>query len=316
MRVAILGIGSIGGVFLSSLSNADVDLLAISRGPTAQSLISEGLIIHTPEGAIEAIPPERFEVYDSESGPVPENIVGSCDIAIVCGKSYSTPILSQIVGDILSDRGVALSVQNGMGHAQHISSRVGKTRTLGGATTHGAWRDKDGTHWVGRGSITIGSLDGNPPSNSAKALLKVLEDAELSPIWVDDINTSSWEKLLINVAINPICSISGVRNGALLESPGLWDQSLSVLEESLTVARASGINLTFEEMQETLLEVVQSTSDNRCSMLQDLMSGRRTEIDSICGYVIMMGEGLGVPTPLNSMLRALVRGIDDSSQLD
>ena len=56
MRVAILGVGSIGGVFLSSLSNADVDLLAISRGPTAQSLISEGLIIHTPEGAIEVIP--------------------------------------------------------------------------------------------------------------------------------------------------------------------------------------------------------------------------------------------------------------------
>ena len=68
-----------------------------------------------------------------------------------------------------------------MGHAQNIASRVGKNRTLGGATTHGAWRDKDGTHWVGRGSITIGSLDGNPPSNSAKSLLKVLEDVELSP---------------------------------------------------------------------------------------------------------------------------------------
>jgi len=316
MRVAILGVGSIGGVFLSSLSSADVDLLAISRGLTAKSLISEGLILHTPEGAIEAIPPERFEVYDSESGPVPEKIVGSCDVAIVCGKSYSTPILSQIVGDILSERGVALSVQNGMGHAQHISNRVGKNRTLGGATTHGAWRDKDGTHWVGRGSITIGSLDGSPPNKSAMELLKILEDAELSPIWVDDVNTSSWEKLLINAAINPICSISGVRNGALLESQDLWEQSLSVLEESLTVARASGINLNFEEMQATLLEVVQSTSDNRCSMLQDLMSGKRTEIDSICGYVIMMGEGLGVPTPLNSMLRTLVRGIGYSSQLD
>ena len=55
MRVAILGVGSIGGVFLSSLSSADVDLLAISRGLTAKSLISEGLILHTPEGAIEAI---------------------------------------------------------------------------------------------------------------------------------------------------------------------------------------------------------------------------------------------------------------------
>ena len=130
------------------------------------------------------------------------------------------------------------------------------------------------------------------------------------------MNMSSWEKLLINVAINPLCSISGVRNGALLESRELWEQSLSVLEESLTVARASGINISSSEIQATVLEVIQSTSENRCSMLQDLMSGKRTEIDSICGYVITMGEGLGVPTPLNSILRSLVKGIESSSRID
>tara|TARA_B100000575_G_scaffold65227_1_gene50040 strand:+ start:8691 stop:9641 length:951 start_codon:yes stop_codon:yes gene_type:complete len=316
MKVAILGIGSIGAVFLSSMANTNVDLLAISRGPTAQSLISQGLVVHTPEGAIESIPPERFGVYDSESGPIPEKIVGSCDIAIICGKSYSTPILSQIAEEILSDQGVALSVQNGMGHAQQISSRVGSSRTLGGATTHGAFRDGDETHWVGRGSVTVGSLDGSPPNSSARALMEILEDAELSPVWADDMNMSSWEKLLINVAINPLCSISGVRNGALLESRELWEQSLSVLEESLTVARASGINISSSEIQATVLEVIQSTSENRCSMLQDLMSGKRTEIDSICGYVITMGEGLGVPTPLNSILRSLVKGIESSSRID
>ena len=316
MRIAILGVGSIGGVLLSSLANTDAELIAISRGPTSQSLVSEGLVVHTPEGAIESIPPERFEVFDSESGPVPEEFVGSCDAAIICGKSYSTPILSQIAEDILSEHGVALSIQNGMGHSQQISSRVGKSRTLGGVTTHGAWRDSHETHWVGRGSITVGSLDGSPPNGSAKSLLDILEDAELSPVWVDDINRSSWEKLLINVAINPICSITGLRNGALLESPELWGQSISVLEESLTVARASGMVIHPLKIQELLLEVVQATSDNRCSMLQDLMTGRRTEIDSICGYVITMGEGLGVPTPLNSMLRSLVRGIEMSSQLE
>jgi 2-dehydropantoate 2-reductase len=145
--------------------------------------------------------------------------------------------------------------------------------------------------------------------------MNALGNASLSPIWSDDISKSIWQKLLINIAINPICSISGVRNGALLEND-LWEQSQEVLEESLSVARASGIDIDGSEMQNLLAEVVESTSENRCSMLQDLMAGRRTEIESLCGYVIRMGEGLGIPTPLNSMLMALVKGVEMSSHMD
>ena len=315
MRVAILGIGSIGGVILAGLADTELELVAVSRGSTAQVLSSEGLVIHTPEGVIESIPPDRYELVDSESGPLPDSVVGSCQAAIICGKAYSTPILSQIADEILSDEGVAISIQNGMGHAQQISSRLGISRTLGGATTHGAWRDKDGIHWVGRGSITMGSLDGESPDEITTSLMKALDDAALSPIWTPDISKAVWQKLLINIAINPICSISGVRNGALLEND-LWEQSQEILQESLSVAQASGINITGPEIQNLLIEVVEATSGNRCSMLQDLMAGRRTEIDSLCGYVIRMGESLGIPTPLNSMLRALVKGVEMSSHTD
>ena len=315
MRVAILGIGSIGGVILAGLADTELELVAVSRGSTAQALSSEGLVIHTPEGVIESIPPDRYELVDSESGPLPDSVVGSCQAAIICGKAYSTPILSQIADEILSDEGVAISIQNGMGHAQQISSRLGISRTLGGATTHGAWRDKDGIHWVGRGSITMGSLDGESPDEITTSLMKALDVATLSPIWTPDISKAVWQKLLINIAINPICSISGVRNGALLEND-LWEQSQEILQESLSVAQASGINITGPEIQNLLIEVVEATSGNRCSMLQDLMAGRRTEIDSLCGYVIRMGESLGIPTPLNSMLRALVKGVEMSSHTD
>ena len=205
---------------------------------------------------------------DSEAGPLPEAVVGSCEAAIICGKAYSTPILSQIADEILSDEGIAISIQNGMGHAQQISSRLGRSRTLGGATTHGAWRRTDGIHWVGRGAITLGSLEGGPPNEIMTSLVSALDNAGLSPIWTEDISRSIWQKLLINIAINPICAISGVRNGALLESD-LWEQSQELLEESLSVARASGIDISDSEMQDILIEVVDSTSENRCSMLQD-----------------------------------------------
>ena len=73
MRIAVLGVGSIGGVLLGALSDTDCDLVAISRGSSANNLSSMGLVLYSPEGPIEAIPPERFETFDSESGPVQQD---------------------------------------------------------------------------------------------------------------------------------------------------------------------------------------------------------------------------------------------------
>tara|TARA_Y100000590_G_scaffold39403_1_gene42180 strand:- start:5389 stop:6339 length:951 start_codon:yes stop_codon:yes gene_type:complete len=316
VKIAVLGIGSIGGVILGALSDTDCDLVAISRGNSASNLSSMGLVLYSPEGPIEAIPPERFETIDSESGPVPEGITNSCDAAFICGKADSTPVLAQIAEEILTQDGVAISIQNGMGHAQTLAHRLGRERTLGGITTHGAWRDNVGTHWVGRGSITIGSLDESKPSANAERLIRILDQAGLSPEWSQDINTSIWKKLLVNVAINPVCSIAGVRNGALLDVPELWAQAISAMYEAATVATASGADLSELDLEDLLREVAANTANNRCSMLQDIMAGRKTEVDHLCGAVVEMGESVGVPTPRNEMLHALVSGIEISSEFD
>tara|TARA_B100001250_G_scaffold74738_1_gene61080 strand:+ start:441 stop:1391 length:951 start_codon:yes stop_codon:yes gene_type:complete len=314
MRIAILGVGSIGSVILGCLADTDAELVAVCRGKRLEELSDEGLVIHSPEGVIEVIPPDRYHILDSESGPIPGPLRNSCDAIIIAGKSTSTPILSQIAEEMLGEGGVAMSIQNGMGHAEALASRIGKQSTLGGTTTHGAWRGETGSHWVGRGSIRLGYLDGGPASGKAEKLFHYLADSSLNPEWDFNIRKSIWIKLLINVAINPICSIAGVRNGALLESPYMWEQSLSAMSEASSVARECGIDLTDLDLEELLSEVVKSTAENRCSMLQDLMAGRRTEVESICGAIVSMGEGVGIPTPRNSMLLALVKGIESSSE--
>ena len=121
---------------------------------------------------------------------------------------------------------------------------------------------------------------------------------------------------MINVAINPICAIAGVRNGALAEVPELWHQAIEAMREAEAVARASGVDLGDSDTESYLREVVESTAGNRVSMLQDLMAGRKTEIGVLCGAVISKGEEFGVPTPRNEILMALVRGIEISQELD
>ena len=316
MKIAILGTGAIGGVLAGCLSDTSADLVCVSRGRTARELL-EGLTLFTPEGSVEMIPGERFEIVDSEKGPLDERVCGTCDVAIVSGKSGSTPQLASMAEDLVKQDACVISIQNGLGNSGIIASRVGWERVLGGTTTHSAWRDADGAvHWTGRGSISLGSINSSEPNSIATEFISYLDEGGLAPNWSFDIEREIWRKLTINVAINPICAIAGIRNGALAEVPELWYQAIEAMREAEAVARASGVNLGDSDSENYLRKVVESTAKNRVSMLQDLMAGRKTEIDVLCGAVISKGEEFGVPTPRNEVLMALVRGIEMSQQLD
>ena len=312
MRVAILGTGALGGVIAGCLADTGAELICVSRGRTAE-ILETGLTVFTPEGTVEMIPGDRYVLIDSQRGPLSEDMYNSCDVAIIAGKADSTPELSSIAEDIVSEGGVVVSIQNGLGNAGIIASRVGWERVVGGSTTHSAWRDSEGgVHWTGRGSMAIGNMDGSDPNPTETEFVSLLEEAGLNPIWSSDINKEIWRKLMINVAINPICAIAGIRNGGLLEIPELWIQSLEAMREAETVARASGVDLGSMNIEDYLKKVVTATAENRVSMLQDLMAGRKTEIDVICGAVISKGEEFGIQTPRNEVLLALVRGIEMS----
>ena len=316
MRVAILGTGALGGVIAGCLADTVAELVCVSRGRTAE-ILQSGLTIFTPEGTVEMIPGDRYSVVDSEGGPLNENMCNTCDVAIIAGKADSTSALSSIAEDILTDGGFVVSVQNGLGNAGIIASRVGWRRVVGGSTTHSAWRDGGGAvHWTGRGSFSIGSMDRTDPNQIESEFVSLLDEAGLNPVWSSDIKKEIWRKLMVNVAINPICAIAGIRNGGLLEIPELWAQSLEAMREAESVARASGVELGQVDIEDYLKKVVTATAENRVSMLQDLMAGRRTEIDVICGAVISKGEECGIPTPRNEILLALVKGIEMSQNHD
>jgi 2-dehydropantoate 2-reductase len=298
------------------MADTDADIVCVSRGITASNLSDIGLVLHTPEGSIEVVPSERYLLADSESGPLSEQIRGSCDIAIICGKTLDNPLLAEIASEVLTEDGYALTIQNGLGNAEILAHRIGRDRVFVGSLTHAAWRSNDGVvHWVGRGSINFGALDGSSNSK-AEPLLNILNDADLNATLSDDIQQIIWKKLLINVAINPVCAIAGVRNGALLEINSLWQQAMQAMREAAIVARASGVDLGGIELDTYLRDIVAISPDNRCSMLQDIMAGRPTEIDALCGAVVLRGEAEGIPTPCNAILHGLIKGIENSSKFD
>ena len=319
MRVVVLGVGAIGGLIASRLARAGCEVLLYARGDTAQALQAVGLLLDTPDGRTIALAPDRWTVLDSNQSGIPVEQQGWADYAILCGKSYDVPELCRVADKILSLNGLAMCLSNGIGHMEKLANFVGKHRVIGASTTHGAIRIGPGeVRWTSRGSIKMGAFVGSdlePVEPRIDSLMSALDEAGLQPIWSEDINKTIWTKLLLNVAINPVCAIAGILNGEMLSHPDLFETGLAAMEEAARIATAEGVDLTDFDLSQALEDLCRATADNRVSMLQDIMAGRATEIESICGEVVKRGEALGIPTPRNQTLHALVKGIEDSTRV-
>ena len=295
MRIAVLGAGSIGCLIAAKLVRDGHDVLVHARGEHGATLAIKGLKI-TGEWDVE-IGPDEWIVSLDEAG-IHHALKKSFDQAIITCKSKDTATLSEIAS-MLTD-GPVLSLQNGLGNHETLQQYVFENYAVG-VTTNAVKRLGPGEiKWVGKGNLRIGGPRGENFLESLSSL-----DAEYN----EDVSSIIWRKLLINVAINPIAAICGVKNGELSHEP-LLSQSESTMLEAAVVARNLGIELPDDqELLHDLHSVLETTSENECSMLADVKAGRETEIDALCGQVVSRGESLGVPTPLNSMLLSQIKAL-------
>ena len=307
MRVGIFGIGAIGGLFLHRLSGIESELHLLVRGLTKDMLDDRGLLVHYDEHPeiLEVVPPQRFQYLDSST---------TLDLVIVCGKNHDVTELTGIASQHLGENGKILFVQNGIGHLERAVNIVGKEKVLAGCVTHGVTCLSPGEiRLAGTGEVVIGPVS---PDASMTGLLEaicdIFERAELVPRVVVDGSIAVWRKLLLNLAINPVASIAGVENGRLLESP-LREVSVGALMEGIEVARLEGVIFDVHDLVGDLEQVLSSTAKNRCSMLQDIINGRRTEVDAICGALVVKAESHGFAVPRIETLWNLVRSIENVS---
>ena len=295
MRIAVVGTGAIGSLIAAKLVDEGHEVLVHARGEHGAELALNGLEI-TGEWN-KKITPDDWFVSLEEIQP-PAELQDYYDQAIVTGKSKDTERLCEIARYFCS--GPIISIQNGMGNLEILKNFAFENSAVG-VTTNAVTKYQPGKiNWVSKGILQVSGPKGLEFEESLSSMA-----AKYHP-YPDDI---LWNKLLINVAINPIAAICGVKNGELLSEP-LLSQSESVMLEAAGIARMCGANIpSDEELIELLHKVMNDTSENTCSMLADVKSGRETEIDFLCGQVALRGEKLGIATPLNSMLLAQVKSL-------
>jgi 2-dehydropantoate 2-reductase len=127
---------------------------------------------------------------------------------------------------------------------------------------------------------------------------------------VDDVRSVVWNKLLINIGINAITALSGIKNGQVLDQEATRELSRAAVEEAMAVARAQQVKIK-EDAVAIVFKVAEATGANRSSMGQDVDNKRQTEIAAINGFIVREADRLGLEVPVNRTLTTLIQTLEN-----
>ena len=301
MRILVVGAGAMGS-FLGGLLAKRNDVTLVSRRPHADAIRRSGLRI-TGKSHIIAHPRVTTTLRDAPRA----------DLVLIATKSYDTEAAVDSVRR-LGRRALFVTLQNGLDNPATIARRA--RRVVAGTTGIGVTflRPGDVRH-AGVGDTVVGAYAG-ATTDDAVLIRDLLIEAGVPTEVSRDIHRDLWAKVIVNCAINPLTAITHLKNGSIARIPWLAEAAASVCRECAAVARAAGIGIADDEAIRRTITVARRTRENRSSMLQDVESRRRTEIDAINGAVVREAARRTVPAPINAALHALVRGIEESWRRD
>ncbi|MGI9450067.1 MAG: ketopantoate reductase family protein [Geminicoccaceae bacterium] len=304
MKIAMIGAGAMGGSYGAALVRAGHDVTLIDSWQAHINTINrDGLHADGVLG-------DHQVSVDTFTAP-PSDL--NADLAIVFVDANNTRDGAEVAKAALGDEGYAITCQNGIGNVEILQDVLGRERVLGGSSMCSAARQEAGhvtlTHL---GETSIGEVDGTD-SDRAKALAKTLSDAGLPTVVLPDIMAKIWQKLVVNCAFNALCATTGLRTGEMMHMPAMNALQDKILDEVKAVIAAKNIKLPDPDTV-AKIKVNGRKKMNKPSMLQHVLAGRKTEIDSINGALIREAEKLGIATPYNEALVALLKGREQSQE--
>ncbi len=287
--IAVVGAGALGRLLAARLALAGEDVALLGRTP-ARSLSYD---------------------LEQEGSARRVTVAGSADSAelvIVCVKVADTAGAAETAARLAGATGTVLVLQNGLGRAAEVARIVGDpARVVGAVTSEGATRTEAGVRHAGRGPTRLGVLveAARPRAEAAAACLR---RAGYDPSVAADLRQLEWEKVLVNAAINALTGLLDRENGALLFSPAAKALASAAAREVAATARALAIPGSWdaEGCDARWMAVAAATAQNLSSTVQDLRSGRKTEVHGINGAVARAAREAGVPAPTNDLLDRLI----------
>ncbi|KAI9645740.1 2-dehydropantoate 2-reductase (Ketopantoate reductase) (KPA reductase) (KPR) [Ciborinia camelliae] len=264
------------------------------------------------------------------SGTADQKYTDSKEISnlIVTTKSHKMVEALSMIKHRLTPTSTVLFIHNGMGVIEDVNTFVfpnaqDRPHYLSGIASHGVYQKTWNTAVLaGHGSITIGNPEIDEEKSLASGyLLRQVVDSKLlraTQVPWDEFRLLQLQKLAVNAVINPLTALNGCLNGEIVEPSPCMSGDMGNLFEGLVFEISQVLcslpelqsipslkeRFSTESLRKIILDVALATAQNRSSMLQDVSTGKETEIRSINGYIVKRAQELGIECPVNRKMVA------------
>jgi 2-dehydropantoate 2-reductase len=300
--VAVVGAGAVGGFFGALLARAGHPVTLIGRAAHVAAIERSGLRLDMA-GRVESI---------GVRASVDVAAVRGADLVLFSVKSTDTEAVAREMAPHLHADALVLSLQNGVENAPTLARHVPGTVVPAVVYVATAAPEPGLVQHHGRGDLVVGTLGADPARDGAVArrlqdLVAFFASAGVPVRISADVMAELWSKLMLNCAYNAISAIAQATYAQLAAQPSVRDLQHAVVGEVVALAAAAGVDLRLEPSLESMQRIAEAMPAQRSSTAQDMARRKPSEIEHLNGFVVRRGRELGVPTPANQALYALVK---------
>jgi len=293
-RIVVMGAGAVGCYYGGMLARAGHDVVLVGRPQHVDAVRRAGLRMQT--STFDAHVPMR-------ASATPDAVQGAA-LVLFAVKSPDTEAAGKALAPFLERDAAILTLQNGVDNAERLAATLGREVLSAAVYVAVEMVGPGHVRHHGRGELVIGR------GSASDAIVAAFGTAGVRVEVSDNVNGVLWAKLIVNCAYNALSAIAQLPYGRLVQGAEVPAVMREVVEECLAVAGAAGVQVP-GDMHEAVQQIARSMPEQLSSTAQDLARGRKSEIDHLNGVVVRKGEALGIRTPANRALLALVKLLEN-----
>ncbi len=300
MKIAIFGVGAMGSVYAGLMAEAGHETWAVDIWQEhVDAINATGLRVEGASGD---------RVVQGIHATANSQEVGECDLYVLATKASGVGPAARAIAPLMGPESMVITIQNGLGAGERIAEFMDTSRVLlGVADGFGASMKGPGhVHHSAMNLIRVGEMNGGM-TDRLQQVTGVWQQAGFNAQAFEDIDQLIWGKYICNVAFSGPCTVFDKTLGELMGTEEAWAIAQGCALEVYTLGQAKNIAFTFDDPIEYVTAFGRKMPDARPSMLLDHHARRPSEIDAINGMAVELGSQLGIPTPYNEVLSAIIR---------
>ena len=304
-KIAVAGAGAVGGYFGGMLARAGAPVVFIGRAAFVEAVRRNGLFLDAVQFQ------EKLKVEASTD----LQAVRGAELVLFCVKTVDTAETARAMAPVVSQDAIVLSLQNGVDNAERIRAASGIEALPAAVYVAASVPEPGHVKHLGRGDLVLG-----PNNEKARRAAAIFARGQVPCRISENVAGELWTKLVWNCALNALSALGRATYGEILASADARTLVETTVYEVLAVAKAAGIQPAGLEDPKAALagafKVAEQMSATRSSTAQDMARGKRTEIESLNGYIARRAAELGVAAPVNHVLFTLVKMAEKGQKAD